>query len=53
MSDKKVEKVVDLTEKVQVVATKTFPGREDGDKFEVSALLVESFKKKGFIKDSK
>lgn len=49
MSDKKEEKVVDLRKTVEVVATKTFPGREEGEKFQLSALLVDSFKKKGFI----
>ncbi|GEM_PF-3754220 len=50
MADKKEEKVVDLTKKVTVEATKDFPGREEGEKFEVSALLVDDFKKKKFIK---
>lgn len=50
MSDKKEEKVVDLNKRVKVVATKDFPGREEGEAFEISALLVESFIKKGYIK---
>jgi hypothetical protein len=50
MADKKEEKVVNLTDRAEVVATKTFPGREEGEKFKVSTLLVDSFKKKGFIK---
>lgn len=53
MANKNDEKVVDLRKKVKVVATKTFPGRSEGDEFEVSELLVDSLKKKGFIKEAK
>ena len=50
MAENKNSKVVDLTERVTVEATAKFPNRKKGDKFELSAHLKESFKKRGFIK---
>lgn len=41
---------IDITKRVKLVATDKAPYHEDGEEFEASAVLAESFVKRGFAK---
>jgi len=44
------EGAIDITKRVKLIATDKAPYHEDGEEFEASTVLAESFVKKGYAK---
>lgn len=44
------EGIIDIAKRVKLVATDKAPYHEDGEEFEASTVLAESFVKRGFAK---
>ncbi|MES2593141.1 MAG: hypothetical protein V4608_14760 [Bacteroidota bacterium] len=42
------EGIIDITKRVKLIATEKAPYHEDGEEFEASTVLAESFLKLGF-----
>jgi len=44
------EGAIDISKRVKLIATEKAPYHEDGEEFEASTVLAESFVKRGFAK---